>query len=189
MRPYKPHIPQNISEIWDLLGSMMISSPLFIDTSGFFAEKNIETEFFKLKESLGTVCEKLGEGRYVKLIDMADRMRAPFEADPEDKTDDSLAGAAVDRGDGRRAEASNGLDRLAPLDRHHRGIQRLQEPRAIGRRERLGAAELVAARVQIGHDRRVAMVPPIELAAHDDGDLVAQGDLADLLVYRLQKRP
>jgi hypothetical protein len=92
MRPYKPYIPQNISEIWDLLGSMMISSPLFVDTSGFFAEKSIETEFFKLKEGLGMVREKLGEERYGKLVDMANRMRAHFEADPEDKTDDSLAG-------------------------------------------------------------------------------------------------
>jgi hypothetical protein len=36
---------------------------------------------------------KLGEERYLKLIEMSDRMRAHFEPDPANKTDDTLKGA------------------------------------------------------------------------------------------------
>lgn len=91
-RPYKPYIPQTIGEIWDLLGGMMLDSPTFIDKTGYFPDRNIDTEFFALKEGLKAVRKKLGEERYEKLVAMADRMKAHFEADPEDKTDDSLAG-------------------------------------------------------------------------------------------------
>ena len=41
--------------------------------------------------------EKLGEERYLKLIEMSDRMRAHFEADPEGKTDDTRKGCAIIR--------------------------------------------------------------------------------------------
>lgn len=91
-RPYKPYIPQTIGEIWDQLGSMMLSSSTFVDTTGYFPNKNIDTEFFRLKEGFKTVRRQLGEERYEKLVAMADRMKAHFEADPEDKTDDSMAG-------------------------------------------------------------------------------------------------
>ena len=91
-RPYTPYIPQTIGEIWDQLGGMMLDSPTFVDKTGYLPGRNIETEFFRLKEGFRVVRRKLGEERYEKLIEMADRMRAHFEADPEDKTDDSLAG-------------------------------------------------------------------------------------------------
>ena len=91
-RPYRPYIPQTIGEIWDLLGSMMLSSPTFKDSTGYFPGRNIDTEFFRLKEGFKAVRKQLGEERCEKLIAMADRMRAHFEADPEDKTDDSMAG-------------------------------------------------------------------------------------------------
>jgi hypothetical protein len=91
-RPYKPYIPQTIGEIWDKLGSMMLYSPTFKDDSGYFPERNIETEFFALNEGLKAVRKKLGEERYQALVALSDRMRAHFEADPENKTDDTLAG-------------------------------------------------------------------------------------------------
>jgi hypothetical protein len=91
-RLYTPYIPQTTGEVYDLLGSMMLSSPKFIDKTGYFPDRNIDTEFFALKEGLNNVRKKLGEERYLAAIDMADRMRVHFEADPEDKTDDGLAG-------------------------------------------------------------------------------------------------
>ena len=91
-RPYKPYIPQTIGEIWDQLGGMMLDSPTFVDKFGDFPGRNIDTEFFALKEGFKVVRRRLGEERFAKLNEMADRMRAHFEADPEDKTDDSMAG-------------------------------------------------------------------------------------------------
>ncbi len=75
-----------------MLASMMLASPTFIDRLGDFPDRNIDTEFAALKESVSVVRRKLGEERYAQLIDMADRMRAHFEADPEEKTEDSAAG-------------------------------------------------------------------------------------------------
>lgn len=88
----KPYIPQGISEIWDFLGSMMLSSPTFKDKTGYFPEQNIDTEFFALNEGLKTIRKKVGEDNYQALVALSDKMRAHFEADPEDKTEDGLKG-------------------------------------------------------------------------------------------------
>jgi hypothetical protein len=91
-KPYKPHIPQTVGQLWDKLGSMMLSSPRFEDDSGYFLGKGIDTEFQALAESLNVLRPLIGEDRFSKLTEMSRRMRAHFEADPEDKTDDTLAG-------------------------------------------------------------------------------------------------
>jgi hypothetical protein len=93
--PYKPFIPQTIGEVMDYLGMMMLSSPTFIDKTGYFPHNNIHTTFRELNEGLGLIRLKLGEERYLKLMDMSDRMRAHFEADPEDKTDDTIKGREI----------------------------------------------------------------------------------------------
>ena len=90
-RPYDPYIPETVGELIDQLGSMMLSSPTFVDRLGDFP-RTINSEFFVLKEGLKAVHKKIGEERYALCLEMADQMRAHFEADPEDKTDDSLAG-------------------------------------------------------------------------------------------------
>ena len=95
MPPHKTYTPKNISELIDLLGFMMIKSPTFIDNTGYFPGQNIDTVFNALTESLQLLREKFGENRYLKLIEMSGRMRAHFEADPEDKTDDSLKGREI----------------------------------------------------------------------------------------------
>jgi hypothetical protein len=92
VQPYEPYIPKNISELRDLLGWMMLASPTFADKSGYFPGRSVETAFHALNESLRLMRSKLGEGRYLKLREMSDRMRAHFEADPEDKTEDGLKG-------------------------------------------------------------------------------------------------
>ena len=73
----------------------MLKSPTFVDRTGYFPGKNLETTFYELNEALRLISGELGEDRYLKLIEMSARMRAHFEADPEDKTDDSLKGREI----------------------------------------------------------------------------------------------
>jgi hypothetical protein len=94
-RSYKPYIPKSIGEIMDLLAIMMLSSPTFKDDSGYFPERNVESIFFELNEGLKVLRKKLGEERYTTLITFSDQMRAHFEADPENKTNDTLKGRAI----------------------------------------------------------------------------------------------
>ena len=92
IRSDKPYIPQGIGEIMDQLGSMMLSSPTFEDKTGHSPEENIDTEFFALNEGLKTIQREVGEETYQALVALSDKMRAHFEADPEDKTEDSRKG-------------------------------------------------------------------------------------------------
>ncbi|MFD1106517.1 hypothetical protein [Sphingobium olei] len=91
--PYRnpnPYIPATLSEIYDLLGSMILGAPTFIDKTGYFVRQNIDTEFFSLTEGFGKVRKKLGEERYAQLMDLAARAKALFADDPDDtngKTD------------------------------------------------------------------------------------------------------
>lgn len=89
---YKPYVPQNIGELMDELAHMMLSSPAFKDKTGYLPRQNIDTAFFSLNEGLLVVRKKLGEERYGQLKDLSDKMRALFEADPEDTTGDTHAG-------------------------------------------------------------------------------------------------
>ena len=91
-RSNKSYVPQGISEIMDLLGSMMLSSPTFKDKTGYFPDRNIDTEFLALNEGLKTIRKRVGEDNYQALVALSDRMRAHFEADPEDKTEDGIKG-------------------------------------------------------------------------------------------------
>ena len=94
---HRPHIPQDIGGLMDMLADMMLTSPTFKDRSGFFPEKNIDTAFFALNEGLQAVRKKLGEERYAELRALSDKMRALFEADPEDKTGEAHAGCKIIR--------------------------------------------------------------------------------------------
>lgn len=85
------YIPGTFSEIHDLLGSMMLGAPKFIDETGVFWYRDIDSTFYQLTESFGIVRNKLGEERYATLIDLAARAKALFAADPDDsngKTDE-----------------------------------------------------------------------------------------------------
>jgi hypothetical protein len=92
-RPYKPFIPKDLNEIIERLNCMIITSPTFV--SQIFPNLNIDTEFYELNEGLRLSEGKLGQDLYLKLRDMSDQMRALFEADPEDKTDDSIKGREI----------------------------------------------------------------------------------------------
>lgn len=93
--PYKPHIAQNISEFMDVLGLLMLSSPTFVDESGYSPGRNLNTVFKGVNESLQSIRSKLGEERYIKLQDLTDRMYAYFKSDPEDKTGEAQKGRLI----------------------------------------------------------------------------------------------
>lgn len=92
---YRPHIPQTIGELMDKLGSMMLGAPTFKDKTGYFPGRNVETTFFALNEGLLAVRTKLGDERYATLKVLSDKMRALFEADPEDKTGETQVGREI----------------------------------------------------------------------------------------------
>ena len=79
----------------DLLASMTLGAPKFKDKTGYFPQRNLDTEFFALNEGLLAVRKKLGDERYATLRALSDEMRALFEADPEDKTGDTQAGREI----------------------------------------------------------------------------------------------
>jgi hypothetical protein len=89
------YTPQSTDEIIDFLGMMMLSSPTFIDNSGFFASRNVDSVFLALNEALRSVQGELKEPLYLELREMSDRMRAHFEADPKDETGDTRKGQAL----------------------------------------------------------------------------------------------
>ena len=92
---YRPYIPQTLGELMDKVMSMMLGAPTFKDKTGYFPQMNIDTEFIALNEGLLAVRKKLGEERYATLKMLSDKMRALFEADPEDKTGDTQAGREI----------------------------------------------------------------------------------------------
>lgn len=74
---------------------MMIASPKFEDITGYFPGRSIDTTFYELNEGLEILKAKLGDDTYVKLREMSDLMRTHFEADPENKTEDTLKGREI----------------------------------------------------------------------------------------------
>lgn len=93
--PYKLYVPKDFSELLDYLAHMLFASPTFKDKTGYLPRENIDTTFSSLNEGLLAVRKKLGEERYATLRAMSDKMRALFEADPEDKTGDTQAGREI----------------------------------------------------------------------------------------------
>ncbi len=90
----KPYIPGSLSEINDLLGSMILFAPTFVDPLGDFPKRNIDSEFHMLTSGFEVVRKKLGEERHASLMDLAVRAKALFAADQDDtngKTDEGRA--------------------------------------------------------------------------------------------------
>ncbi|MBB4839634.1 hypothetical protein HNP52_002703 [Sphingomonas kyeonggiensis] len=92
--PPRPYIPASLSEIYDLLGSMVLDAPTFIDQSGSFPDRNVESRFHQLAGGFELVKAKLGETRYASLVELAAQAKALFADDLEDtngKTDQGRA--------------------------------------------------------------------------------------------------
>lgn len=95
MKPRKMYVPKGIPELLDFLISMLLSALRFLDKTGYFPYRNLDYVFRQLNEGLNFNRQTLGEGRYQRLMGMSDQMRALFEADPEDKTGDTLKGCKI----------------------------------------------------------------------------------------------
>ena len=96
--PYRSrgrYVPKSLSEIYDYLASMLGGAPTFVDDTGFYPDQNIDTEFAVLISAFDNVRGKLGEERYVKLIDLAARTKALFLADPNDDNGKTLEGCKL----------------------------------------------------------------------------------------------
>jgi len=93
-RPYKPLIPQNVGELLDHLEWMGYAAPTFKDKSidSMFPGRDIGVVFLELNQGLDVVRNKLGEDRYNALMEMSERMRGLFEADPESTTGQTQEG-------------------------------------------------------------------------------------------------
>ena len=89
---YTPSIPQNIGELMDKLGSMTLGAPTFKDRTGYFAQKNIDTEFCALNEGLQAIRKTLGEEQFATLRAISGQMRALFESDPDNTNGGTKAG-------------------------------------------------------------------------------------------------
>lgn len=94
MKP-KMNIAQNIQDLLDLTPSMLLSAPTFLDKTRYFPYMNLDYVFRELREGLNHNRRTLGEERYHELMRMSDQMRALFEADPEDKTGETLEGCKI----------------------------------------------------------------------------------------------
>jgi hypothetical protein len=89
------YVPQNIQELLEFVVSMLSSARTFTDKTGYFPYQNLDYVFQQLFDGLSSNRQALGEERYEKLTHMSRRMRALFEADPEDKTGETLEGCKI----------------------------------------------------------------------------------------------
>ena len=95
MKTKTVRVPRDIMEILEVLSSMLLSAPKFVDKTGYFPHRNLDYAFRQLNEGLSFNRPTLGEERFHELLRMSDDMRALFEADPEDKTGDTLKGCKI----------------------------------------------------------------------------------------------
>jgi hypothetical protein len=89
------YVPNDVPDLLDFLISMLSSAPKFLDKTGYFPYRNLDYVFRQLNEGLSVNRPKLGEERYHQLMGMSDQIRALFEADPEDKTGETLQGCKI----------------------------------------------------------------------------------------------
>jgi hypothetical protein len=95
MKPAKMRIPQNVGELRDLMSLMLLSAPKFLDDTGYLPFYNLDYVFQRLVAGLDHNRITLGEVHYRQMMDMSDRMRALFEADPDVKTGEAAQGYKI----------------------------------------------------------------------------------------------
>jgi len=95
MKPAKMTIPRDVGELLEHLIWMLLKAPKFIDKTGRFPFQDVEYVFRELNEGLSNVRPTLGEERYHQLMGMSDRMRALFEADPENTMGETRKGRDI----------------------------------------------------------------------------------------------
>ncbi len=95
MPQVRPYVPGNVDEVIDQLNHMLLGAPKFQDKTGYFPNRNLDLDFLQLTGGLNNTRQALGEDRYQQLMQMSERMRALFEADPDDKTGETLQGCKI----------------------------------------------------------------------------------------------
>lgn len=113
----EPYIPASLSEIYDLLGSMLLWAPTFVKDPDDWLERNIDTEFRALTGGFGKVRKKLGEERYAKLMELAGQAKALFADDPDDENGKSDKGR----------ELLYEIEELIQATRSHRKAEKLKD--------------------------------------------------------------
>lgn len=88
-------IPQNVEDLLELTSLIVLKAPQFKDKTGYFPDRNLDYVFQQLNEGLTNTRATLGDDRYRELTRMSDQMRALFEADPDDKTGETLQGCKI----------------------------------------------------------------------------------------------
>lgn len=78
-----PFIPNNLGELDDLLASMMLEAPTFVDRLGFLPDQTIDSRFHQLDTALSRVKPKLGAESYAKAVDLSVRAKALFLSDAD----------------------------------------------------------------------------------------------------------
>jgi len=91
-RKFRPYIAQSLGDLLDKMGFLLLSSPTFLDKTGYFPEQNLDTTFYALNESIKRLRHELGDDLYSQLLEMSDHMRAYFEADPNDENGKTAEG-------------------------------------------------------------------------------------------------
>lgn len=86
----EPYIPQTLSEIQDMLTSMIGGAPTFLSDNDH--RRTIDTEFYALDAGFAVVRKKLGEERYAEAIDLSARAKALFLDDPEETNGKTMEG-------------------------------------------------------------------------------------------------
>ena len=89
------YVPHDIQELLEFVVSMLSLAPKFLDRTGYFPYQSLDYVFKQLKEGLSYNRSTLGDERYHELLRLSDQMRALFEADPEDKTGDTMKGCKI----------------------------------------------------------------------------------------------
>lgn len=90
---HQPHVPENIGELQDLLGMIMLSRPTFLDQD--FQRQNIDTVFAALNLGIESCKARLGGEAYLQLLALSDEMKGHFLADPDDTNGRARAGRAL----------------------------------------------------------------------------------------------
>lgn len=88
----KRYMPEDIGDVLDHLELMLGPAPKFDFSSHLFPNRNIDSEFYVLNEGLTTIRNEVGEEIYTSLSSLSNRMRAHFEADPDDKNGETSNG-------------------------------------------------------------------------------------------------
>lgn len=78
----EPYVPASLSEIYDLLASMILGAPRY--DRDWAGEQGLEYEFKKLALAFERVRNRLGDERYEKVMDLAQHAKALIAEDQED---------------------------------------------------------------------------------------------------------